>query len=130
MVKSNGAHPMEMADLAIQGVDEDAAAVEDAVVGVEEVVGAALAPQTCRRLRRKRQFKSKSTPCRSHLSGGSTSGLLNKSRQTATFQANMPSPRSKPLGQPVQTSPYIPQRSRTACHTLLLDSSMSFQLRP
>ena len=108
MVKSIGVHPMEMVDLIVQGVDEDAAAVEDAVVGVEEVVGAALAPQTCRLLHRKRQFKSKSTPCRSHLSGGSTSGRLNKSRQTATFLANMPSPRSKPRDQPLQISPYIP----------------------
>jgi hypothetical protein len=118
-----------MAGSIIQDVDEDAAAAEDVVVGEGEVVEAAPPPQTSHRLHQKRQLKSKSIPCRSRLSGGSTSGRPNKSRQTATFPANMLSLQSKPLAQPVQISPYIPQRSRTACLTLP-DTNTSFQLRP
>jgi hypothetical protein len=93
-----------------RGVDEDAAAVEEDAVEVEdEVAEAAPAPQTFRRLRQRHHIKSsKSMPCRSRLSGGSTSGRLNKPRQMATFLANMPSLRSKPLDQPPQISPYIP----------------------
>ena len=102
MVKSIGAQPIQMAGSIIQDVDEDAAVAEDVVVGEEEVVEAVPPPQTFRRLRPKRQLKSKSIPCRSRLSGGSTSGRLNKSRQMVTFLASMPSPQSKPLAQPVQ----------------------------
>jgi hypothetical protein len=102
MAKSIGVQPMGIREwvpgssipLQVgQDVDEDAVAVEDAVVGEEEVAGAALVPRTSHRQGRKRQSKSTSIPCRSRLSGESTSGRLNKPRQTVTFLANMPSPR-------------------------------------
>lgn len=73
--------------------DEDEAAGEDAVAGEEEAAEAALIPRTSHRLRQKRHLRSMSTPCRSRLIGGSTSGLRNKPRQTVTFLANMPFPR-------------------------------------
>jgi hypothetical protein len=119
MVKSIGAQPMGtrewVLDLRIASVERDvdvdaAAAEEDAVAVEEEVVEAAPAPQTFRRLRQRHHHikSSKFMPCRSRLSGGSTSGRLNKPRQTATFLANTPSLQLKPLDHPLQILPYTP----------------------